>query len=109
MAAKMSTFTATAQMVFKIISFVVLGTIFLVVGNAIAISILAGMLGTLLSYILFSAANLSITLGFTFNFYVTYRTIAIGFIISTLLGLTGGLVPSFQASRVSIVKALRSL
>ncbi len=142
MAAKMSTFTATAQMVIKIISFVVLGTIFLVVGNAIAltmrdrkkeiavlktlgfsqkrvlgivigesiaISILAGMLGTLLSYILFSAANLSITLGFTFNFYVTYRTIAIGFIISTLLGLIGGLVPSFQASRVSIVKALRSL
>jgi len=142
MAAKMSTFTATAQMVIRIISLVVLGTIFLVVGNAIAltmrdrkkeiavlktlgfsqkrvlwivigesltISILAGMLGTLLSYILFSAANLSITMGFTFNFYVTYSTIGIGFIISTLLGLTGGFIPSYQASRVSIVKALRSL
>lgn len=142
MQAKMSMFTATAQMVIRIISLVVLGTIFLVVGNAIAltmrdrkkeiavlktlgfsqktvlwivigesltISILSGMLGTLLSYILFSAANLSLTMGFTFNFYVTYRTIGIGFIISTLLGLTGGFIPSFQASRVSIVKALRSL
>ena len=142
MAAKMSTFTATAQMVIKIISLVVLGTIFLVVGNAIAltmrdrrkeiavlktlgfsqkrvlvivigesltISILAGMLGTLLSYILFSAANLSLTLGFTFNFYVTHKTIGIGLIISTLLGITGGFIPSYQAAKVSIVKALRSL
>lgn len=142
MATKMGMFTATAQMVIRIISFVVLGTIFLVVGNAIAltmrdrkkeiavlktlgfsqkrvlgivigesltISILAGMLGTLLSYILFSAANLSLTMGFTFNFYVTYKTIGLGFIISILLGLTGGFIPSFQASRVSIVKALHSL
>ncbi len=142
MQAKMGMFTATVQMIIKIISVVVLSTIFLVVGNAIALTIrdrkkeiavlktigfsqqrvlwivigeavmlcvLAGMLGTFLSWLMFALTQLSLTIGFTLNFFVTYKTIILGFIISFLLGLTGGFIPSYQASRVSVVKALRSL
>lgn len=95
--------------VMKAIGFAPTRILGLVLGEAVLLSLIAGAVGTLVAFALFATAKLSITTVLTFNFVVSPKAVLQGLVISLLLGTLGGLIPAWQASRVRVVAALRSL
>jgi len=71
--------------------------------EAVFLSILGGIVGLLLVYILTFALQNS----FSFPLILTEKNIAIGIGISTLIGLISGFVPAWVASRLDPVEAIR--
>jgi putative ABC transport system permease protein len=83
------------------------GTIFrLVVTEAAAITLLAGILGALLAKLALEGGEVTLG-GFLPPMTVYWGTIAAGIAIAALLGAVSGLIPAWQASRLRIVDALR--
>lgn len=82
-----------------------------VIIEAIVLSVIGGLIGAVIVYLLFNNVALS-TLGqnFTqvvFSFKVTPALVVKGLIIAVVIGLVGGLLPSIRAARLPITTALR--
>ncbi len=71
--------------------------------EAVFLSILGGIVGLLLVYIL----TLVLQSSFSFPLVLTEKNVAIGIGISTLIGLISGFVPAWVASRLDPVEAIR--
>jgi putative ABC transport system permease protein len=83
-----------------------------VLAEAVALAIAGGVVGAMISYLLFNGMTVS-TLGqnFTqiaFSFAVTPDLLVDGLIWSVAIGLVGGLFPAVRAARLPIVVALRA-
>ncbi|MDC8013634.1 ABC transporter permease [Tahibacter soli] len=79
--------------------------------EAIFLSLIGGLIGAIIVYILFNNVALS-TLGqnFTqvvFSFKVTPRLVGNGLFIAVVIGLVGGLLPAIRAARLPVTTALR--
>lgn len=79
--------------------------------EAIFLSLIGGLIGALIVYVLFNNVALS-TLGqnFTqvvFSFKVTPKLVVNGLVIAVLIGLVGGLLPAVRAARLPVTTALR--
>ncbi|HVJ61624.1 MAG TPA: ABC transporter permease [Tahibacter sp.] len=79
--------------------------------EAIFLSIVGGLIGAVIVYILFNNVALS-TLGqnFTqvvFSFKVTPKLVLDGIVIAVMIGLLGGLLPAIRAARLPVTTALR--
>lgn len=142
MLARLTSYTATIQLIIRVISTAVLFTILLVTVNTIALSIrerrkeiavmkalgytprnirwliigesvftslVAGLIGTAVAYVLFNMRGLTLSLGLTFDFRVQPEIVGFGVGLSILLGLISGLIPAYNASRVNVIKVLHSL
>jgi putative ABC transport system permease protein len=72
--------------------------------ESIFLSLLGGMVGLLLIYILTILPSESLGM----NFILTRGNIAIGLGVSAVIGLISGLVPAMQASKLDPVEAMRS-
>lgn len=82
--------------------------LFIVIGEAILISLIGGLVGTLGAWALFQfvPSNLG---GFVANMRVLPSTIGLGIGLSIAMGILSGLVPGIQASRLRIVDAFRQV
>lgn len=142
MLARLTSYTATIQLIIRVISTVVLFTILLVtintialsmrerrkeiavmkalgyrqyhilwliIGEAVFTSIIAGFIGSFLAYLLFNMRGLTLSLGLTFDFVVQPQIVGVGIGISLLLGITSGVLPAYNASKVNVIKVLHSL
>lgn len=72
--------------------------------EAVFLSIIGGVVGLLLVYILTFAADSL----FNFNLVLTFTNVSIGIFVSALIGLVSGFIPSYVASRLDPVEAMRS-
>lgn len=72
--------------------------------EAIFLSLMGGVVGLLIVYILtfFSESMLN------FELTLTFGNIFLGIVVSALIGLVSGFIPSYQASRLNPVDAMRS-
>jgi putative ABC transport system permease protein len=83
-----------------------------VLSEAIALALIGGGIGALVSFVLFNGMTVS-TLGqnFTqiaFSFAVTPDLVVRGLVWSVVIGFIGGLFPAVRAARLPIVEALRA-
>jgi|GEM_PF-3354637 len=139
---RLTSYTATIQLIIRVISTVVLFTILMVTVNTIAlstrerrkeiavmkaigftpntvlwmivieavlISIIAGLIGTMGAYFLFNTKGLTISLGLTFDFLVRPSIVAAGILISIAIGAISGFIPAYNASKINVIKALHNL
>lgn len=139
---RLTSYTATIQLIIQVISTVVLFTILMVTVNTIALStrerkkeiavmkaigftprrvlwmivnesiitsLIAGLLGTMLAYVLFNIKGLTLSMGLTFDFVVHPRIVVTGIVISLLLGAVSGFIPAYNASKINVIKALHNL
>lgn len=84
--------------------------LFLVLAEAVLISGLGGLVGTLGSKAFFDAVDVSkYSAGFLPFFYVPWSTALLGLAASLAIGLVSGLVPAVRASRLSVVNGLRKV
>jgi putative ABC transport system permease protein len=85
-----------------------------VLSEAVALSVIGGVIGGLLAWAAFDGYQTS-TMNFqsfsqvAFAFAVTPSLLARGLMYSVLMGLAGGLLPAIRAARLPIVTALRQL
>jgi len=83
-----------------------------VLTEAVALAVTGGLIGALVSYVLFNGMTVStLGQGFTqvaFSFAVTPDLVARGLVWSVVIGLFGGLLPAVRAARLPIVVALRA-
>ena len=81
--------------------------------EALVLALLGGAVGGTLAYVYCDGATLS-TLNFNtfsqvaFDFRVTPRLLAQGFVWALLIGAVGGLLPAVQAARLPVTVALRT-
>jgi putative ABC transport system permease protein len=83
-----------------------------VLTEALALAVTGGLIGALVSFVLFNGMTVS-TLGqnFTqvaFSFAVTPDLVVRGLVWSVTIGLVGGLFPAVRAARLPVVVALRA-
>lgn len=82
--------------------------LFIVIGEAILISVVGGFLGTFGAWALFAAVPSNLG-GFVSNMRVMPSTFGLGIGLSIAMGVLSGLVPAIQASRLKIVEAFRQV
>jgi putative ABC transport system permease protein len=77
----------------------------IVLAESVAITAIGGAMGVLGAWYLFRPGNpmTSFIQGFT----VRTETVWYGLVIAVVLGIVSGLVPAWQAARLSVVQALR--
>lgn len=80
--------------------------------EALALSLIGGLIGAILAYLLFNNLSVS-TLGANFTqvvfaFKVTPALVVMGLIIAVAVGFVGGLLPSIRAARMPVTTALRA-
>ena len=80
----------------------------LVAGEALILSVVGGLLGCGLAYIIFRNADFTAG-GFFPNFRVLPETVGFGMLLAVVMGLLSGIVPAVQASRLQIAGALRKV
>lgn len=80
----------------------------LVLGEAIAISLLGGVCGSLGAKGLFSVVDMSqIPIPGLNMFYIPWITAIYGLVLSAGIGLLSGVLPAWRAARISVVDGLR--
>jgi putative ABC transport system permease protein len=83
-----------------------------VLAESMLLALLGGLLGAVIAYALFNGYTIStLGAGFTqvaFSFAVSPKLVAIGLILSLVIGFLGGLLPAFSAARTNIPIALRA-
>jgi putative ABC transport system permease protein len=79
----------------------------LVLSEAVLLALGGGALGGALAYLVFASAGFSLGSGPAGHFVVQPLALAAGLGMSLLIGLASGSFPAVQASRLSIVEALR--
>ena len=88
--------------------------VFSVLSESLLLGLLGGLLGGVLAYLFFNGFKVS-TLSWSsftqiaFTFKVTSELLVTGIIVALIIGLIGGLLPSFRAARIPISQALREL
>ena len=80
--------------------------------EALALSLVGGLIGALIAYVLFNNVSVS-TLGANFTqvvfaFKVTPALVGMGLVIAVAVGFIGGLLPSIRAARMPVTTALRA-
>jgi putative ABC transport system permease protein len=80
--------------------------------EALLLSLLGGIIGASLAWILFNGHSVS-TMGgafaqVVFKLTVTHALIATGIIWACIIGIVGGLFPALRAARLSVAEALRA-
>ena len=71
--------------------------------EAVFLSLFGGIFGLLIIYVLVLLSK-----GFPFSLHLTFVNILIGMSVSIAIGLIAGIVPSYIASRLDPVEAMRS-
>lgn len=79
----------------------------LFVGEAVSLSVMGGMLGSLVAFLVVS--GLQKHGGFMTGLAVTPVTILVSLAVAALVGFLSALVPSYHASQISIVEGLRHI
>jgi putative ABC transport system permease protein len=79
-----------------------------ILGEAVLISSLGGVVGVLGAKALFSVFDLSTVILMPF-FYVPWYTAVMGLVVAALIGLVSGIVPSWKAASLSVVDGLRKV
>ncbi|HQR19192.1 MAG TPA: hypothetical protein PK948_12540, partial [Gemmatimonadales bacterium] len=79
-----------------------------VLAEAGLITVTGAVLGLGAAKVLYRATNFNAA-GFLPGFDVTWGTMALGAVITTLLMLASGIVPAAQAARLPVVTALRNV
>jgi putative ABC transport system permease protein len=92
--------------VLKTVGFTDLTVMFLVLGEALLLSGLAGLVGLAL-FMLVAPGFAKAVEAFLPVFYLPVRSLLFGVVFAMLLGLASGGLPAFFAQRLSIVDALR--
>ena len=77
-----------------------------ILGEAVLIASLGGVVGVLGAKVLFSFFDLSSVILTPF-FYVPWYTALMGLGVAALIGLVSGIVPSWKAASLSVVDGLR--
>jgi putative ABC transport system permease protein len=82
--------------------------------EAVLLSLLGGLIGGLVAYLAFdgyqtATMNWQSFSQVAFAFAVTPALLAQAMILSTVIGLAGGLLPAWKAARMPVVDALRQL
>jgi putative ABC transport system permease protein len=80
--------------------------------EAVVLSLLGGVLGAIIAYVLFNNLSVS-TLGANFTqvvfaFKVTPLLVGMGLVIAVVVGFIGGLLPAIRAARMPVTTALRA-
>lgn len=80
--------------------------------EAVVLSLLGGLIGAIIAYLLFNNVSVS-TLGANFTqvvfaFKVTPALVGMGLLIAVSVGFIGGLLPSIRAARMPVTTALRA-
>lgn len=80
--------------------------------EAVTLSLLGGLIGAVIAYVLFNNVSVS-TLGANFTqvvfaFKVTPALVGLGLLIAVSVGFIGGLLPSIRAARMPVTTALRA-
>jgi putative ABC transport system permease protein len=80
--------------------------------EALLLSLLGGLIGAALAWVLFNGHSVS-TLGgafaqVVFKLTVTRALIVTGIIWACIIGVVGGLFPALRAARLSVAEALRA-
>ena len=78
-----------------------------IVGEGLLISLVGGLFGALLAWLIVDGEQLGISGGFAPVFAVDAGNAALGVGISAVIGLVAGIIPAMAASRLRIVDALR--
>ncbi|MDT8347116.1 MAG: FtsX-like permease family protein, partial [Flavobacteriaceae bacterium] len=73
--------------------------------EAIALSMIGGLVGVILVFALINIANLYFE---SFEFVFSVTNLIIGLVISFIIGLLSGILPAIQASRLNPVDAIRT-
>lgn len=81
----------------------------LLLGEAVLVTMIGGLIGALTAYFLFRSAGFLVRVGPISYFEVPPIIVAYGVVSSIIIGLLSGLVPSVNAYRVSIINALREV
>jgi putative ABC transport system permease protein len=82
----------------------------LFVGESVAISLIGGLLGSMIAYGAVTAFKHSPQAGgFFANIAVTPTTIAVALLVAGVVGLVSAVIPSYHASQVNIVEGLRHI
>ncbi|MCB2221340.1 MAG: ABC transporter permease [Bacteroidetes bacterium] len=71
--------------------------------EAVFLSLFGGIIGLLIIYVLVLLSQ-----SFPFNLVLTFGNIVLGMSVSILIGLLAGIIPSYSASRLDPVEAMRS-
>lgn len=82
--------------------------LWLVIGEAVLISLAGGLLGTLGAWAIFSVFDFNAG-GMVPSFIVKPQTIVFGLLLSLAMGILSGVVPAIQASRLRIAQAFREV
>ena len=72
--------------------------------EAIILSLLGGIIGIILVWLVSFAA----TAALDFEFILSFYNIFIGFSLSTFIGLLSGIIPAISASKLDPVEAIRT-
>lgn len=72
--------------------------------EAIFLSIIGGVVGLLIVF----ALTMIVSSTFSFDLILTFGNIALGIIVSALIGFVSGFIPAWSASRLDPVEAMRS-
>ena len=100
----------TEVAVLKAIGFGKQLVLFLVLAEAMIVSGIGGMIGSVGCKIFCDHVDLSrFTVGFLPFFYVPWGTALLGLAVSLLIGFLSGIVPAFNASRLSVINGLRKV
>lgn len=82
----------------------------LVLGEALLIALVGGLLGTLGAKALFGAVDLSrVPVPGLNRFYIPWITAVYGLALAAAVGLLSGIVPAWRAAQVSVVNGLRKV
>ena len=100
----------TEVAVLKAIGFGKQLVLFLILAEAMIVSGIGGVIGSIGCKILCDNFDLSrFTVGILPFFYVSWGTALLGFTVSLLIGFLSGVLPAFNASRLSVIKGLRKV
>ncbi|GAC1471950.1 MAG: ABC transporter permease [Isosphaeraceae bacterium] len=100
----------TEVAVLKAIGFGKQLVLFLVLAEAMIVTGIGGVLGTIGSKFFFDFYDIAKhSAGFLPFFYVPWTTALIGLVVSLLIGFASGIVPAYRASRLSVVNGLRKV
>jgi putative ABC transport system permease protein len=80
---------------------------FFIAGEGLLISLVGGVIGAVLAWLIADGEQLGISGGFAPVFAVSPANAALGVGISALIGVIAGTIPAVMASRLKIVDALR--
>jgi len=86
----------------------------LFVGEAVALSVMGGILGVLgaagvIQLIEFLTGHAQIAIGVPLNMKVTLPTVLISILVAATVGFISGWLPAYNASRKNIVEGLRHI